>query len=152
MTGARDGGSLLIGQVASAAGVGVETLRYYERRGIIAEPARTASGYRCYPPEVVRVVRFIKRAQALGFSLAEIEVLLDLRDDRSASCTEVKALAEAKIDDLDGRVRDLTALRAALEALVRSCRRTPEERHCPILEALENESGAGASTEERGPP
>lgn len=137
MTGVR----LRIGEVAVQAGVNVQTLRYYERRGLLAEPERTASGYRLYAPEAVRRVRFIKRAQELGFSLREIEQLLRLRDDRASSCEEVQALAEAKIRTIEGKLRQLEALRAALEVLVRSCERGDADRECPILEAIEDAAG-----------
>jgi Hg(II)-responsive transcriptional regulator len=137
VTGVR----LRIGEVAVQAGVNVQTLRYYERRGLLAEPERTASGYRLYAPEAVRRVRFIKRAQELGFSLREIEQLLRLRDDRASSCEEVQALAEAKIRTIEGKLRQLEALRAALEVLVRSCERGDADRECPILEAIEDAAG-----------
>lgn len=129
--------ALKIGEAAARAEVNVQTLRYYERRGLIAEPERTAAGYRLYPPETVPLVRFIKRAQELGFSLGEIEQLLDLRIDRVSSCEEVQALAEAKIDAIDDKIRQLSALRKALGVLVRSCERGDDTRECPILEAME---------------
>lgn len=136
-----DGDRLLIGQVAERAGVNVQTLRYYERIGLLEDPRRSPSGYRLYRPETVRIIRFIKRAQDLGFSLEEIEHLLELRDDRISSCEEVQDLAEAKIRDVDRRIRDLSALRGALETLVRSCVRGDERRECPILEAIEEAAG-----------
>jgi Hg(II)-responsive transcriptional regulator len=147
MEGTMSGDRLRIGEVAARAGVNVQTLRYYERRGLLAEPERTASGYRLYPSEAVQLVRFIKRAQELGFSLNEIEQLLRLRDDRASSCEEVQALAEAKIDTIEAKIRQLAALREALEVLVRSCERGDADRECPILEAIEDAAGgsAGAS-------
>lgn len=129
---------LRIGEVAARAGVGVQTLRYYERRGLLAEPRRTASGYRLYPNEAVRVVRFIKRAQGIGFSLSEIERLLELRDDRVSSCEDVRELALAKIGVVEQKVRQLTGLKKALLRLVESCERGDQDRECPILEALED--------------
>lgn len=140
-----DGDRLLIGQVAERAGVNVQTLRYYERIGLLQDPRRSMSGYRLYPPETVRIIRFIKRAQDLGFSLEEIEHLLELRDDRISSCEEVQDLAEAKMRDVDRRIRDLSALRGALETLVRSCQRGDERRECPILEAIEDDSNGPSS-------
>lgn len=132
--------TLSTGQVAARAGVNVETLRFYERRGLLKQPPRRPSGYRQYPPEVVRVVRFVKRAQALGFTLEEIAELLRLRDDRRSSCAEVRARAAAKIADVDGRLRSLRAMKRALEALVASCTRDASVRECPILEALDDET------------
>ena len=79
---------LRIGQVASLAGVNIQTLRYYERRGLLREPERRHSGYRAYPPDTVALIRFIKRAQELGFSLSEVEELLHLRQDRESACRQ----------------------------------------------------------------
>lgn len=138
--------TLRIGQVAAQAGVNVQTLRYYERRGLLTEPERTRSGYRLYPPDTIQIVRFIKRAQELGFSLNEIEQLLQLRDDRVSSCDEVQALAEAKIETVEEKIRQLTALKEALEALVRSCEREDADRECPILEAIEDAVGGTGMT------
>ncbi|NIR46642.1 MAG: MerR family DNA-binding protein [Gemmatimonadetes bacterium] len=141
-----------IGELADRARVNVQTIRYYERRGLLAEPERTPSGYRLYAPETIRVVRFIKSAQGLGFSLEEIDHLLELRDSRASSCDEVKELARAKIAAVDEKVRRLAALKGALETLVESCERGDCERECPILEAMEEEPGQdaiGAVTERR---
>jgi len=90
--------TLRTGEVAAQAGVNVQTLRYYERRGLLKEPERRPSGYREYSPDAVLLIRFIKRAQELGFTLAEIEDLLRLRNDHSARCSEVRAAAQAKIE------------------------------------------------------
>ncbi len=132
--------ALKIGEVATEADVNVQTLRYYERRGLIPEPQRTRAGYRLYPPETIQLVRFIRRAQELGFSLAEIEQLLELRVDRVSSCEEVQELAEAKIVTIDEKVRQLSALKQALGVLIHSCQRGDETRECPILEAIEHGS------------
>jgi MerR family mercuric resistance operon transcriptional regulator len=129
--------TMLIGKVAARAGVNVQTLRYYERRGLLEEPDRTPSGQRAYAEDAVRRVRFIKRAQELGFSLAEIEELLRLRDDTTASCGEVLAATEAKIEDIDRKLRDLRRMKRALVLLASSCMRTGSSRQCPILEALD---------------
>lgn len=128
---------LRIGDLAARAGVGIQTLRYYERRGLLKEPPRRPSGYREYPPEAVNLVRFIKRAQELGFTLAEVQELVRLREDRRASCADVRARASAKIRDIDGRIRALRAIRGALAKLVASCTRDGSTRECPILEALD---------------
>jgi MerR family mercuric resistance operon transcriptional regulator len=101
------------------------------------DPERAASGFRLDPSETVRIARFIKRAQQLGFSLAEVGKLLQPRADRVSCCEEVQALAEAKIDDIEGKIRQLSALKSTLGALVRSCAAGDENRECPILEVLE---------------
>ena len=127
-----------IGEVASRAGVNIETLRYYERRGLLPEPDREASGYRRYQDESVRVVRFIKRAQELGLSLADIEELLRLADGGPASCREVRELAAAKIAEVERRIESLEAMRRSLVALVKTChRRAPSSRECPLIESIE---------------
>src|SRR2546422_2080942 len=104
------GKTFKIGEVAAKAGVNIQTLRYYERRGILQEPVRRPSGYREYQPETVQVVRFIKRAQELGFTLAEIEELLRLRHDRTATCAEVRRAATVKIEDIDRKLKSLRAM------------------------------------------
>jgi Hg(II)-responsive transcriptional regulator len=129
-----------IGEVAAFAGVNIQTIRYYERRGLLKEPPRRPSGYREYPPEAVRLVRFVKRAQKLGFTLAEIEDLLRLREERSAPCAAVRAAALAKVADIDRRLESLRAMKRALTALVASCAGDGAKRVCPILEALDEAS------------
>jgi Hg(II)-responsive transcriptional regulator len=130
--------TMTIGEVAARARVNVQTLRYYERRGILKEPARSASGYRGYRSEAVQIVRFIKRAQDLGFTLDEIQDLLRLRDSRSTSCATVRASAEAKIEDIDAKISALRAMKRALTVLVASCGQSEEKRDCPIIEALDD--------------
>lgn len=132
-------GSKRIGKVAAEAGVNIQTLRYYERRGILKEPPRTRSGYREYPPDTVRLIRFIKRAQDVGFTLDEIEDLLGLRVGGGRKRAEVRALAEAKVRDVDEKLRRLQAMKGALERLVETCACQDSERECPILEALDDE-------------
>jgi len=130
---------MTIGQVARQAGVGVETVRFYERQGLLAEPPRRASGYRQYAPEVVARLRFIKRAQELGFALKEIGELLSLRVDPDMTCGEVKQRAEAKMAAMDAKLRDLQRMRAALAQLVAACNGSGPTSHCPILDALESQ-------------
>ncbi len=130
---------LRTGQVAKAAGVNAETLRYYERRGILARPARQKSGYRQYPEDTVRIVRFIKRAQQLGFTLNEIEELLVLRADDSRSCDEVRATALIKLSEIEAKISQLGAMKEALTTLVASCLDGASSRECPILEALDTD-------------
>ena len=131
--------ALRIGEVAAQAGVNVQTLRYYERRGLLEEPERRPSGYRTYAPEAVRLVRFIKRAQDLGFTLKEVHELLRLRESQPRSRTKVRELAEAKIRDIDEKTRHLRAIRKALTVLTDSCACRGSALECPILEALDDE-------------
>ncbi len=128
--------TLRIGEVAAQAGVGVETVRFYERRGLIAAPPRRASGYRAYPPESVTQLRFVRQAQELGFSLAEIRQLLALHPESRRACHEVRAQAEEKLADVRRRVRQLRAIERALGRLVASCGATEPLAACPLLRAL----------------
>ncbi len=126
---------LRIGEVAGEAGVNVQTLRFYERRGLLKTASRRPSGYREYAPDSVRRVRFIKRAQQLGFTLNEVQELLRLRDDPSVPCPEVRATAQAKVAEIDEKIRHLRAMKKALEALAQSCAASREHRST-LLEAL----------------
>ncbi len=128
---------LTIGKVAERTGVKIDTLPYYEREGVIEPPERTASNYRVYEPEVVRRVRFVKRAQELGFSLAEIKELLELRVSEDASCADVREQALAKIGDLEKKVRSLQAMRRSLSRLADECVGNGPISVCPILDALD---------------
>lgn len=125
-----------IGQVASRSGVGVETVRFYEREGLIPKPPRPDSGFRRYPQDAVSRIRFIQRSKALGFSLREIKELLSLRVDSATSCGEVKKRAEAKIADIEGKIRHLQEMKHALVKLTAACRGKGPTGDCPILEAL----------------
>ena len=128
---------LTIGQLAKAAAVNIETIRYYERRHILGPTSRLPSGYRLYNREAQRRLRFIKNAQALGFTLHEIKELLDLQVSSKARCGDVQRKAEAKLKHVKAKVRDLQALATALRRLIRTCRaRRPTDR-CPILQSLE---------------
>jgi Hg(II)-responsive transcriptional regulator len=124
-------------QVAEQAGVNVQTLRYYERRGLLPEPPRGESGYRMYGPDAVHRVRFIKRAQELGFGLSEAESLLTLAAGGPENCEAARELAEAKVAELDRRVADLLAIRDSLQRLVATCVRPRAERECPLLHSIE---------------
>lgn len=128
--------ALTVGKLAKRTGVAVETLRYYERRGLLPQAERTASGYRLFRPEAVQRLRFIRRAQALGFSLDEIAELLSLSDDPGRSAAAVKALTRSKIDDIEARIRDLQRMKRALAQLDRSCDGHGSTRDCPILASL----------------
>lgn len=131
--------TLTIGQVARRAGVGVETVRFYERQALIAEPPRRPSGYRQYSKEVIARLRFIKRGRELGFSLDEIKELLDLRRDPATTCADIKRRTEAKIQDMNERIRALQEIKKALTKLTAACKGRGPVGECPILEALEHE-------------
>jgi len=127
---------MLISEAAAEAGVNVQTIRYYERRGLLPLSSRRPSGYRELADESVRVVRFIKRAQDLGFSLDEVAELLRLR--RSKSRVRARAVATRRLEQIEQKIAELAAMRDALRHLVHTCRHhaTPS---CPILEALEGD-------------
>ena len=135
--------SLTIGKVARRAEVGVETIRFYERKGLIDEPPRRESGYRQYPEETISRLRFIKRAKELGFTLREIKELMKLQVDSSSTttCDEVRNLAKEKITDVRDKIRMLQGMEAALARLIGSCRKRVVTSNCPILEALDNKPG-----------
>jgi MerR family transcriptional regulator, copper efflux regulator len=130
--------SMTIGAVAEAARVNVATVRYYERRGILAAPRRTESGYRQYDPSAVARIRFIRRAQELGFSLDEIADLLALRVEDPAACGAVESATRAKLEDVESRIRELERLREILKDLLGSCRAREATSECPVLELLED--------------
>ena len=125
-----------IGAAAEQAGVNVQTLRYYERRGLLPQPPRRESGYREFPDAAVRVVRFIKRAQDLGFSLDQVEELLALRNDKRRDRARVRAVAERRMKEIDQNVAELQAMKTALGHLVHCCR-GGATLECPIIEALD---------------
>lgn len=125
------------GELAKQAGVNLETLRYYEREALLPEPERTDSGYRLYAEEDLKRVRFIKRAQELGFSLKEVKELLALHLDATQSASEVKRLAEQKLEDIESKIRSLQAMQTALSELAEACSGEGSVVHCPILNCLE---------------
>ena len=131
--------TLTIGDVAKRANVHIETLRYYERRGIVPKPPRTRSNYRLYPEDTVRRVRFVKDAQELGFSLKEIKELLSLRGTSGATCKDVQQRATGKIKEIDEKILSLQAMQQVLQTLVRECAaRQGSLSKCPILESLDS--------------
>lgn len=127
---------LTIGQLAKKANVNLETIRYYERRGLIPEPPRNNSGHREYSLEEVKRTEFIKRSQALGFSLKEILELLSLRVEPGRTCGDVKERVEAKIADIEKRIEDLERIREALLSMSKKCIGKGPVGQCPILEEL----------------
>lgn len=127
------GKSLTIGHLARKVGVNIETVRYYQRVSLIQEPQKPPTGYRVYPPETVDRIKFIKRAQTLGFSLQEIAELLDLGDGH---CADVRVRAEEKRAHIDRQITDLKNLRTTLGDLIKTCRAGSGQAHCPIVENL----------------
>ncbi len=125
--------SLTIGRVAELSGVNVETIRYYQRFGIITEPKKPLEGYRIYPEATINRIIFIKRAQQLGFSLKEIAELLELGD---GNCGDIMKRAEEKRDYINHQIDDLLRLKTTLDTLITACRTDDEAAHCPIVDTL----------------
>jgi MerR family mercuric resistance operon transcriptional regulator len=130
-----------IGQLAEAAGVKIETIRYYERRGLIPEPPRNQSGHRKFPEKTLIRVQFIKKSQKLGFSLKEVSELLALRTDGDASCGDVVKRFDDKIKDIESRISSLQEIKTILENLSSRCTGTGSSMDCPFLHELENLNG-----------
>ncbi|MDZ4781267.1 MAG: heavy metal-responsive transcriptional regulator [Planctomycetia bacterium] len=130
--------TLTIGQIARETGLGVETVRFYEREGLLEKPARSPSGYRQYQPEAIARLRFIKQAQRLGFALREVKELLELKLDPLSTRSQVKDRATAKIADIDHRIDELRRMKQALVPLVQACDGKGKLQGCPILNAIEN--------------
>lgn len=129
--------NLTIGRVARRSGAAVETIRYYERRGLLLPRSRTASGYRLYAEDAVRRLRFIRHAQSLGFSLDEIQDLLSLRMRPETTCADIRKRARQKIAAVDRKIGDLRRMKNALTRLASACSGTGPTSECPILEALD---------------
>jgi MerR family copper efflux transcriptional regulator len=126
------------GQLAVESGVNLETIRYYETRGVIPKAPRSASGYRVFSQEAVTRLRFVKRAQDLGFSLTEIKELLSLRVKPGVTCDEVRNKAQAKIGDVEEKIRQLQQIRSALAELLSNCSGSGPINTCTILQSLNN--------------
>lgn len=125
--------TLTIGAIAKQAGVGVETIRYYQREGLLTEPPKPDSGFRVYPIETIGRLEFIHRAKSLGFTLAEIAALLQLR---ASDCDTTRTMTQQKLDLVRSKISDLQAMEAALEKLVIKCESSQPTDHCPIIDAL----------------
>lgn len=130
--------TLTIGKLANRGGVNVQTIRYYERSGLLPAPSRTASGYRLYADDAVRRLSFIRQAQFLGFSLSEIQELLSLRMESGTTCADIRQRAQHKIVAVDRKIEDLRRIKSALTKLAAACRGNGPTSDCPILEALES--------------
>jgi len=127
--------TLTIGRLAEQADVGIDTVRFYERRGLLPKPARTSAGYRLYRPDMVARLRFIRRAKVLGFSLAEIDTLLRLQD-AGGSRSKVKKLTTHKLKEIEIKIADLSRMQKVLAQLASECSGTGDINGCPIIEAL----------------
>ncbi len=132
---------LTIGKLAEAAGVGVETIRFYQRSGLLPEPERPLSGYREYSSDDVRRIRFIERAQTLGFNLEDIAGLLKL--DGPQACSVTHDLALEKLHVVEEKIKALDAIRDALQQMVRQCERKHKRGTCPIIQSLVREEAKG---------
>ncbi len=132
-----------IGEVASRANVNKETVRYYEKRELIPKPDRRYSGYRIFTLRHIDQIKFIKRAQELGFTLSEIKELLELRMDEDTTCSEIKEEAQEKYRDVTQKIEDLQRIKETLVELIDSCSGGGPQCACPILEALEGENKTG---------
>ncbi len=128
---------MTIGNVSKQSGIGVETVRFYEKSGLIDQPPRTESGYRQYPPNTVVRIQFIRRAKELGFTLKEIKELLHLRLDPMTTCEDVRLMAEEKLGNVREKVQSLRGIEKALGELIGACAVGGPDGECPILEALE---------------
>ena len=133
---------MLIGELAERAEVPIQTIRYYERRGLIEEPPRRSGGFREFSSGYVDRIRFIKRAQELGFTLSEVKDLLALRIDPETTCREIKSEAEEKLENVEEKIRDLERIRTSLTRLIDQCQGTGPTSDCPILDAMKEGSGA----------
>ena len=127
---------LTIGEVAKRTDISAETIRYYERQGLIPKPARTPSGYRDYQTATIARLKFIKRAKRLGFSLKEIQDLLSLSEDSAATATDIKQRAESKLVEIEAQISDLRRVQTALSELTQACPGRGIKERCPILNAL----------------
>ncbi|MCM2304523.1 MAG: MerR family transcriptional regulator [Elusimicrobia bacterium] len=131
-------GYLTVGKIARQSGVNLQTVLYYERRRLLSPARRSDSGYRLYAPETVRVIRFIKNAQALGFTLDEIAKLLRLRVSSRSRCEPVKRQAQARLELVQGKIAGLRAMERTLRRLLKTCAARGTTDSCPILESLES--------------
>ncbi len=132
--------SLRIGEVAQLANIGVETVRFYERRGLLVEPARRASGYRQYDQSVVARLQFIRRAKELGFRLTEIKELLALWFDPRTKCCEVRKLAQTKIAEIEERIDSLKTMKKSLQRITAQCEQRSTVASCPLFVELKTRS------------
>lgn len=130
--------TMTIGKIAEKAGVGVETIRFYERKGLVQQPSKpSAGGYRIYPAETAQRIRFIRQAQELGFSLREIDELLSLRTDPATDCADVQERAQSKLNEITRKIALMKGIQTALEKLISACPGQGTLQLCSIIEAIE---------------
>ncbi len=127
---------LTTGRLARLTGVNRETIRYYERQGLLGAPPRTGSGYRVYPRKAINVVRFIKRAQALGFSLREVAELLALTGEIGTDCSDIRETARRKLADIEAKIRGLKSMERTLKKIIKACPGKGPLSECSIIESL----------------
>lgn len=130
---------LKIGEFSRLAGVNLQTVRYYERQRLLPKPLRSPAGYRVFSPDSLHRLQFIRRAKRAGFSLVEIRKLLTLRTTPGVTRAEIRARAEAKVADIDTKIKNLRAMRRSLQKLIEGCQGGGPVKECPILESLDNE-------------
>jgi MerR family transcriptional regulator, mercuric resistance operon regulatory protein len=133
-------GRIAIGAVSKHTGINVETIRYYERAGLLPAPARSSGGYRLYGTDHVKRLSFIRRARVLGFSLAEVRRLLALADQRRRPCAEVRGVAAAHLEEVKGKIADLRQMERVLKETIARCE-AGGGSHCPMIDALYTEGG-----------
>ena len=138
-----------IGALAKSAGVNVETIRFYQREGLLATPVRGSSTYRDYPDTAVEQVHFIKKAQELGFSLKEAGELLAIRSSPSGNCRDVSALAKAKLADIDAKMKALASMKHMLEGAAQGCPGEGPVTNCSILRTIESAGRNGSRQNSR---
>ena len=134
--------SLRTGEVAEQCGVNLQTIRYYEREGLLPKPPRLRSGYRLFPDASVRRIQFIKRAQALGFTLAEIRELLTLRVDKTRDREVVRTIAKARLREIELKIASLQTMHTALKHIAGQCKGHGPADECPILNAIDSKDGS----------
>ena len=127
-----------IGELSKQSGAGIETIRFYERKGLLAEPVRSPSGYRHYDASVVERLQFVRRAKDLGFTLAEIKELLDLWFDANTRCEHVRQRAEQKIADIEEKVRSLHKMKRSLKKVISECEFQVSVDDCPLMKGVGN--------------
>ena len=140
-----DTGRIAIGALSKHTGTNIETIRYYERVGLLPAPARSSGGYRLYGTDQLKRLSFIRRARALGFSVAEVRTLLTLADQRRRPCAEVRGVAAAHLEDVKGKIADLKAMERVLADTIARCE-AGSGSHCPMIDALYTKGDSGART------
>lgn len=144
-----DVGRIAIGALSKSTGTNIETVRYYERVGLLPAPPRSSGGYRLYGTDHLKRLSFIRRARALGFSIGEVRTLLRLADERKRPCAEVRVVAQAHLSDVRAKIADLRKMERVLQATVARCA-NGQRAHCPVIEALYRNESLRAKSLERG--